>query len=224
MHRPMVTLSLATLILGGGLALGCSDSSTGPSTTQRFAKQELRRLDGSLVIYWLYRYDASGYVTEVRAYNAADALTSTTAFTHAGGNRASTIARDTNGVVLSSQTYTYTSGVLSRSDTYSGSGTLTSYATYTFVGGKKMTTFRFTASGALIGRTDFTYDPATGRRTVATTRDSLNVVTAIGTRTYAQGLWTQSQIDYPSGGDSFIRSFTYEQGPAPIDEDIYYEF
>jgi hypothetical protein len=224
MHRPMVTLSLATLILGGGLALGCSDSSTGPSPSQRIAKQVSHRLSGEVLTTWRYSYDPSGTVTEVRAYDASDVLTSTAAYTHAGGLRTQTTTRDTNGVVLSSRSYTYTSGVLSRSDSYDGTGTLAGYSTYTFVDGKKMTTLQFTPSGTLLIRTDFTYDPATGRRTGATVRDAQDSLMATTTRTYAQGLWTQSQIDYSTGGESVIRSFTYERGPAPIDEDIYYEF
>jgi hypothetical protein len=194
------------------------------ATVQRIVKQELLSVAGVLSTYWLYSYDAAGLNTEIRAYTAANVLTSTTVLTTVGGYRTLATSRDTNGVVTGTTAYSYTTGVLSRTNYNAGNGTLTGYSTYAFLNGRKMTTFRFTATGVSLGRTDFTYDAVTGRRTTATTQDSLGVVTMTSTRTYVGGVWTQSQLDYPTGGDSIIRRFTYETGVSAIDADIFFEF
>ena len=197
---------------------------TGTGTSQRIVKQEVLSVGGVLSNYWLYSYDAAGFNTEIRAYTAANVLTGTTVLTTVGGYRTLATSSDTNGVVTGTTAYTYTAGVLSRTNYYSGTGTLTGYSTYAFLSGRKMTTFRFTATGASSGRTDFTYDAVTGRRTTATTQDSLGVVTMTSTRTYVGGVWTQSQLDYPTGGASVVRRFTYQSGVSATDQDVFFEF
>jgi hypothetical protein len=225
MRKPSVTPVLAALVLAAGLALGCGG--TDPATpSRRILKQEMLSLTGTLQQYWLYTYDAAGFNTEVKAYSAANVLMGTSVYTYVGGYRTAATNKDAGGVVASSQTLTYSAGVLARSDYFWGAGaTLANYSTYVFLNGRKLTTNRFTAGGTSAGKVDFTYDAATGWRTGATSQNGLGNVTMTATRTYAGGVWTQSQLDYPgSTSASVIRKFTYETGPLAIDPDIFFEF
>jgi hypothetical protein len=225
MRKSGVTPVLAALVLAAGLALGCGG--TDPATpSRRILKQEVLSLTGTLQQYWLYSYDAAGFITEVKSYSAANVLMGTSVYTYVGGFRTAATNKDAGGVVVSSQTLTYTAGVLARSDFFSGAGaTLTNYSTYVFLNGRKLTTNRFTAGGTSAGKVDFTYDAATGLRTGATSQDGLGNVNMTAIRTYSGGLWTQSQLDYPTGiPASVIRRFTYETGPLAIDPDIFFEF
>jgi hypothetical protein len=226
MRTPSAKLAVVALALCTGLGLGCGGASTDAShTSHRLVKQENLSLAGVVSITWLYTYDAAGYLTENRAYNASNVLTSIVTHSYTGGLQTGTISRAPTGATTGSQLFTYTGGVLSRTDSLGSTGALASYSTYVFVNGRKLTTNRFTPAGVSTGAVDFSYDPTSGRRTTMVYKDAAGTTLMTGIRTYVGDLWTQAQLDYPgSTNPSAIRRFTYEVGPALIDPDLFFEF
>jgi hypothetical protein len=236
--HPQRFAPLVAGLLGALLAVGCGGSSggsgglsglggptgpTGPSDPVRISRQELTDANGVVITSWSYAYATDGRLAEVLTYNATGVLQSSTAYGYAGELRTgATVTSATGTSTLSTATYTYEAGVLSRYDYYAPPGTLSTYMVYTFDQGLKVSSSRYNGSGVYLGRSDFDYGPS-GQRTGGTSFDATGATTSTFTRTYVDGNFTQARFVATSTGAVSYRNLTYQPG-TPFDVDRFYEF